>query len=78
VTSSDKVRPHLTLDYPYTQWIRYPYERSQVARLVKETHDPQWWESEPPLIRWLNNLKHELNWSDAKLEEVKKMLMEEE
>ena len=78
VLSDDKVRPHLSLEYPYTQWVRYPQEKAKVAKLVKETHDPQWWESEPPLSRWLKNLKHEFKWSDEKLEEIKKMLMEEE
>jgi beta-glucosidase len=78
VVSDDLVRPHLTLDYPYNQWIKYPLEKTKVDRLVKETRAPFWYDSEPPLIRWLNNLKHEFNWSDEKLEEMKKMLMEEE
>ncbi|KAF0226480.1 MAG: beta-glucosidase [Erysipelotrichaceae bacterium] len=78
VNSPDKVRPHLTLEYPYTQWIRYPHEKTQVEKLIEMTHKPQWWEAEPPLSRWLNNLKHELNWSEEKLSEIKKMLMEEE
>jgi beta-glucosidase len=78
VISEDKVRPHLTLDYPYNQWMKYPLERTQVTKLVKATRDPFWWDSEPPLRRWLNSLKHEFNWSDEKLEEMKTMLMEEE
>jgi len=78
VISEDKVRPHLTLDYPYNQWMKYPLERTQVTKLVKATRDPFWWDSEPPLRRWLNSLKHEFNWSDEKLEEIKTMLMEEE
>jgi len=78
IRSTDKVRPHLTLDYPYTAWLRYPHEKAQVEALVKETRDPFWWDSEPPLIRWLNNLKHEFHWSDEKLESVKKSLLEEE
>ncbi len=78
VISKDKVRPHLTLDYPYNEWLKYPHEKSQVQRLVKMTRDPFWWDSEPPLIRWLNNLKHEFAWSQEKLDEVKRMLMEEE
>jgi len=78
VTSKDKVRPHLTLDYPYNQWVKYPHEKTQVDRLVAMTRSPFWWDSEPPLIRWLNNLKHEFAWSDEKLDEVKRMLMEEE
>jgi hypothetical protein len=42
------------------------------------TRNPFWWETEPPLRRWLKVLKLEFNWSDSKLEEVKAMLMEEE
>lgn len=78
VRSPDKVRPHLTLDYPYTQWLRYPHEKAQVEALVKETRSPFWYDSEPPLIRWLNNLKHEFHWSDEKLESIKAGLLEEE
>ena len=78
VNSDDKVRPHLSLDYPYNRWISYPYENTQVKKLVEMTRNPFWWETEPPLRRWLKVLKLEFNWSDSKLEEVKAMLMEEE
>jgi hypothetical protein len=66
------------LDYPYNRWIKYPYENTQVKKLVEMTRNPFWWETEPPLRRWLKVLKLEFNWSDSKLEEVKAMLMEEE
>ncbi len=78
VNSPDKVRPHLTLEYPYTQWIRYPHEKNQVEKLIKMSRKPHWWDTEPPLSRWLNHLKHEFNWSEEKLNEIKAMLMEEE
>jgi beta-glucosidase len=77
VHSSDKVRPHLTLDYPYTQWIRYPQEKVQIEALVKATRPPFWWETEPPLNRWLLILKREFNWSDADEARIKAQLLEE-
>lgn len=77
VNSSDKVRPHLTLEYPYTQWIRYPQEKVQIEALIKATRPPFWWETEPPLSRWLLILKREFNWSDAEEARIKAMLLEE-
>ena len=77
VNSSDKVRPHLTLEYPYNQWVRYPKEKAQVDALVAMTRKPEWWESEPPLSRWLLILKREYNWSDADEARIKAALLEE-
>lgn len=77
INSSDKVRPHLTLEYPYTQWIRYPQEKAQIETLIKATRPPFWWETEPPLSRWLLILKREFNWSDAEEARIKAMLLEE-
>ncbi len=77
VHSSDKVRPHLTLEYPYNQWVRYPKEKAQVDALVAMTRKPEWWESEPPLSRWLLILKREYNWSDADEARIKATLLEE-
>jgi beta-glucosidase len=77
VNSTDKVRPHLTLEYPYTQWIRYPQEKAQIEALVKATRPPFWWETEPPLSRWLLILKREFNWSDAEEARMKAQLLEE-
>lgn len=77
VNSTDKVRPHLTLEYPYTQWIRYPQEKVQIEALVKATRPPFWWETEPPLSRWLLILKREFNWSDADEARIKAQLLEE-
>jgi hypothetical protein len=77
VHSTDKVRPHLTLEYPYTQWIRYPQEKVQIEALIKATRPPFWWETEPPLSRWLLILKREFNWSDADEARIKAQLLEE-
>jgi beta-glucosidase len=77
VNSTDKVRPHLTLEYPYTQWIRYPQEKAQIDALIAVTRKPEWWETEPPLSRWLLILKREFNWSDADEARIKAALLEE-
>lgn len=74
IPSTDLVRPPMTLDFPYNMWIKYPSEKAKIDGLVAKTRMPHWWETEPPLKRWLHVLRHEFNWSDAEYEEIKKRL----
>jgi hypothetical protein len=53
-------------------------KKRKLEALVKLTRSPFWWETEPPLSRWLLILKREFNWSDAEDARIKAMLLEEE